>query len=98
VLVVVLVYAVLRACLVYPAKHLALAAFAFACCVECLQAFHLVDALGLHGQTLFHKVLRIALGATFDWWDFVAYGCGYALSISGEFWKNRCNYNHKSHK
>jgi Protein of unknown function (DUF2809) len=98
VLVVVLVYTVLRACLALPAKYLALTAFVFACCIEVLQAFHLVDLFGLHAQTPLHKVMRIALGATFDWWDFVAYACGYALSMSGEFWRNRCNYTHKSHK
>ena len=98
VLVVVLVYAALRAGLKCPAKHLALAAFAFACCIEVLQAFHFVDLLGLHAQTALHMVLRIALGATFDVWDFVAYACGYALSISVEFWKKRRNYIYKSHK
>lgn len=98
VLVVVLVFVALRACIKSPAKCLALMAFAFACCIEVLQAFHLVDLLGLHAQTPLHKVLRIALGATFDMWDFVAYACGYALSISVEFWKNRRNYIYKSHK
>jgi hypothetical protein len=81
VLVVVLVFAVLRSCLSISGKRLALAAFAFACCIEVLQAFQLVNVLGLHAQTPLHKVLRIALGATFDKWDFVAYACGYVLSI-----------------
>jgi hypothetical protein len=98
VLAVVLVYAALRTCLKFPAKYLALAAFAFACCIELLQAFHLVDLLGLHAQTPLNKVLRIALGATFDWWDFVAYACGYALSILGNFWGIGSNYTYKSHK
>ena len=98
VLVVVLVYSLLGTCLKFPAKYLALAAFAFACTIEVLQAFLLVDLLGLHGQTALHKVLRIALGATFDVWDFVAYVCGYAFSISGGVFKNSHDYTHKSHK
>ena len=98
ILVVVLVYALLGTCLKFPAKHLAFAAFAFACTIEVLQAFHFVDLLGFHAQTPLHKVLRIALGATFDVWDFVAYACGYALSMSGEFLRNSYNYTHKSHK
>jgi hypothetical protein len=78
-LVVVLLFAVFRSCLSYPAKHIALATLVFACCVETAQAFHLVELLGLHAQTPLHKVLRIALGATFDWWDYVAYAVGYAI-------------------
>jgi Protein of unknown function (DUF2809) len=98
VLVVVLVYTVLRACLTLPARYLALTAFVFACCVEVLQAFHLVELLGLYAQEPLQRVLRIALGATFDWWDFLAYACGYALSRSGKFWGHNHNYPHKSHK
>ena len=79
VLAVVLVYALLRACVAQPAARLALWALLFACTIECLQGLGLVDALGLHGQTALHRVLRIALGATFDVWDFVAYGCGWLV-------------------
>ena len=42
----------------------------------------LVDWLGLHGQTPVHRVLRIALGATFDALDFVAYGLGCWLCLA----------------
>jgi Protein of unknown function (DUF2809) len=98
VLVVVLVNTALRTCLKFPARYLAVAAFAFACGIEVLQAFHLVDLLGLHTQTAWHKVLRIALGSTFDWWDFVAYAFGYLLSMFGEIWKIAHYYLHKSHK
>lgn len=79
VLVVVLLYTVLRTCFAARARHLALGAFLFACCIETMQAFGLVDLLGLHAQTPFQAVLRTALGATFDWWDFVAYFLGYGL-------------------
>jgi hypothetical protein len=79
VLVVVLVYAALRSCVAQPAARLALWALLFACSIECLQGLGMVDALGLHGQTALHRVLRIALGATFDVWDLVAYSCGWLL-------------------
>jgi hypothetical protein len=94
VLVVVLLYVTLRTFLAWPAKHLALGAFVFACCIETAQAFNLVNLLGLHAQTPFHAVLRVALGATFDWWDFAAYTVGYGLSL----WEISTNYTHKSHK
>lgn len=79
VLVVVLVYAVLRTFVAQPAARLALCALLFACAIECLQALGMVDMLGLHGQTAFHRILRVALGATFDAWDLVAYGCGWLV-------------------
>jgi ABC-type enterochelin transport system permease subunit len=94
VLVVVLVYVTLRTFLAWPAKHLALGAFIFACCIEIAQAFNLVDQLGLYAQTPFHAVLRVALGATFDGWDIVAYTVGYALSML----ENNRYYIYKSHK
>jgi ABC-type enterochelin transport system permease subunit len=94
VLVVVLLYVMLRTFLALPAKHLAGGAFVFACCIETAQAFNLVDQLGLYAQTPFHAVLRVALGATFDWWDFAAYTVGYILSML----ENSENYIYKSHK
>jgi hypothetical protein len=79
VLVVVLVYALLRTCVAQPAARLALWALLFACAIEGLQGLGMVDVLGLHDQTALHRVLRIALGATFDLWDLVAYGCGWLV-------------------
>jgi len=66
--------------------RLALAALLFACMIEVLQAFGLVDLLGLHNATPLHRLLRIALGATFDPWDFVAYACGGALCLAISRW------------
>lgn len=79
VVVLVLVYALLQTCLVQPAARLALWALLFAYAIECLQGLGMVDALGLHGQTVLHRILRIALGATFDVWDLVAYTCGWLV-------------------
>jgi hypothetical protein len=53
---------------------LALWALLFACAIECLQGLGMADVLDLHGQTALHCVLPIALSATFDVWDLVAYG------------------------
>jgi hypothetical protein len=57
-----------------PAARLALWALLFACAIECLQGLGMADVLDLHGQTALHCVLPIALSATFDVWDLVAYG------------------------
>lgn len=79
VLVVVLLYAMLRSCVAQPPARLALWALLFACAIEGLQGLGMADMLGLHGQTALHRVMRIALGATFDVWDLVAYACGWLL-------------------
>lgn len=79
VLVVVLVYALLRTCVAQPAARLALWALLFACAIEGLQGLGMVDVLGLHDRTALNRVLRTALGATFDVWDMVAYGCGWLV-------------------
>jgi hypothetical protein len=88
VLVVVLVWSVfgLLGRASWSATRLALAALLFACMIEVLQAFGLVDLLGLHNATLWQRVLRIALGATFDPWDFVAYACGGVLCLAISRW------------
>lgn len=84
VLVVPLLYCLLRGCMQLRPVLAALLVLAFACGVEVSQAFALVDVLGLHGQTPLHRVLRIALGATFDVLDFVAYGVGFAVCLASE--------------
>ena len=45
--------------------------FLFACFVEILQYFQLVETLGIT-----NRALRIILGSTFDWKDIVCYGAG----------------------
>ena len=45
--------------------------FLFACFVEVLQYFQLVETLGIT-----NRALRIILGSTFDWKDIVCYGAG----------------------
>ena len=41
-----------------------------------------MEFLVIYGQTPVHRVLRIALGATFDALDFVAYGIGWGLCLA----------------
>ena len=81
VLVVPTLFCLLRGCVQLPVALAAALVLGFACLIEASQAFALVDWLGLHGQTLVHRVLRIALGATFDALDFVAYGLGCWLCL-----------------
>lgn len=81
VLVVPTLFFLLRGCVQLPVALAAALVLGFACVVEVSQAFALVDWLGLHGQTPVHRVLRIALGATFDALDFVAYGIGWGLCL-----------------
>lgn len=69
-LVVILVYAAVRAVRPFPRTPLALAVFAFACAIEGAQALKLADVLGLTG------VARIVLGTTFQWADVAMYALG----------------------
>ena len=82
VLVVPTLFFLLRGCVQLPVALAAGLVLGFAGLVEVSQAFALVDWLGLHGQTPVHRVLRIALGATFDALDFVAYGMGWGLCLA----------------
>ncbi|WP_218942858.1 DUF2809 domain-containing protein [Sphingomonas sp. R-74633] len=79
VLAVVLVYCGLRT--VLPLRPVATAALAFgiAALIEFGQAIHVLDLLGLH-----NRVLRVLLGGSFEWLDFVAYAAGAALALAGE--------------
>ncbi len=75
-LVVILMFYFLR---IFIQKHnhsLAIGAFLLACGVEFLQAFHLVEKFAIE-----NPVLRIALGSTFDYWDFLAYGVGFGVCL-----------------
>ena len=75
VLVVVLMYFAMKTVLAAPARCLAGVALAIAFVIETLQAFSLVDVLGIH-----NRVLRIALGSTFSWADLACYTVG-ALAV-----------------
>lgn len=73
-LVVILVFYFFRIFIRNQDHPIAIVSFLFACGVEVLQAFHLVQKLSIE-----NPILRIALGSTFDPWDFVAYGVGFGV-------------------
>lgn len=75
-LVVILMFYFFRIFISERSHSLAVFAFFFACVVEFLQAFHLVQRLAIE-----NPILRIALGSTFDPWDFVAYGVGFVVCL-----------------
>ncbi|MDG2532705.1 DUF2809 domain-containing protein [Sphingomonas sp. HITSZ_GF] len=79
VLAVVLVYCGLRAVLPLRPLPAAAAAFGIAALIEFGQAIHVLDLLGLHG-----RVLRVVLGGSFEWLDFVAYAAGALASLGIE--------------
>ena len=49
--------------------------------VEFCQYFRILDLLGLN-----NKILKFVFGATFDFWDLVAYGVGTILIWMEEKW------------
>jgi len=76
VLAVVLVYCGLRA--VFPVRPLsaALLAFAIGAVIEIGQAVHVLDLLGVH-----NRVIRVVLGGSFEWLDFLAYAAGATIAL-----------------
>ena len=77
VLVVVLLYCALHAFLKLPVVASAIGVFCFAVCIEIAQFLRLPQLLGLQKGSR----LGIAVGATFDWMDVLAYLLGSALII-----------------
>lgn len=76
VLVVVLVYSFVRMFLPTGTPRMPFYIFLFACFVEVMQYFQLVETLGIT-----NRVARVVLGSTFDWADIVCYAVGYAFII-----------------
>ena len=70
-LVVVLVYSFVRIFLPTGIPRMPFYVFLFACFVEVLQYFQLVETLGIT-----NRAARIILGSTFDWEDIVMLCCG----------------------
>lgn len=79
VLAVVLVYCGLRAVLPLRPVGAAVLAFAIGALIEFGQAIHVLDLLGLH-----NAVLRVVLGGSFEWLDFLAYAAGALMALAGE--------------
>lgn len=77
---VILVYAGLRAILPIGTIAAAATAFLIAVAIEFGQYFHILDLLGLAGNTL----ARIVLGTGFSGEDFVAYAAGALIVLAVE--------------
>ena len=72
VLVVMLIYCLVKTFWKIRCRTAALSVLAFACTIEILQYFNLVDVLGLQK----YQPIAIAIGSTFDWKDIIAYLLG----------------------
>lgn len=71
-LVVMLLYCAVRTFINASPLKIAPAVLLFAYCIELLQYFHLVDRLGLAGNT----IARTVIGYGFEWLDLLAYTLG----------------------
>lgn len=80
VLVVILIYCFVRAFWKINTNIAALSVFIFACAIEGLQYFNLIDRLGWRQ----YQLLVIILGTTFSWDDIFAYAIGTAIVLGGE--------------
>jgi Protein of unknown function (DUF2809) len=87
VLVVILIYCLVRTFWKIRYHTAALSVLVFACTIETLQYFKLVDILGLQK----YKIIAIAIGSTFDWKDIIAYilGTTIVLGLESKQSKNR---------
>jgi hypothetical protein len=81
VLVVILIYCFVKSFVKLAAERVAGAVLIFAGSIEILPYFQLVDRLGLQDN----RIAQIAIGATFDWMDLVAYAMGTAIVIAVEY-------------
>jgi hypothetical protein len=80
VLVVVLIYAFVRSFLNTNYFYTAIGVLVFSFAVEISQAFNLVKMLGLQHN----KIMRIALGSTFSYYDLLAYFIGFFICLKIE--------------
>ena len=72
VLVVILIYCFVKTFWNINSSIAALSVFTFACTIEILQYFNLVNLLGLQNN----KIAAVIIGNTFDWKDILAYAIG----------------------
>ncbi|MBD3582074.1 ribosomal maturation YjgA family protein [Flavobacterium selenitireducens] len=79
-LVVILIYAFVRAFLNVSVKVAALGTLAFSFLVEFLQFLQIVDWLGLRDN----KVARIVIGTSFSWHDLLMYVLGIVFVLLTE--------------
>lgn len=80
VLVVVLIYCFLRIFLKISYWKIALGVLIFAFLIEFLQYFDFVKIIGFENN----RIISVALGRTFSWFDMLAYLVGFGLIIAVE--------------
>lgn len=79
-LVVILLYCMVKSCLLAPVKITAYAVLLFAYLIETLQYSHIVKLIGLHH----YKLANIIIGTSFEWLDMLAYTLGTIIIIALE--------------
>ena len=79
-LVVILIYTFVKSFFNIAPLPLCISVFIFACGVELLQYFHIVNLLGLQHN----KLARIIIGTSFSWTDILCYFAGIALIMFAE--------------
>lgn len=76
-LVVILIYCTVKSFIKASSLKLATGVLLFACLVEVLQYFKVVDRLGLSGN----EIAKTVIGYGFEWWDILAYTLGIATVL-----------------
>ena len=85
-LVVILIYAFVKIWISNREKLVAISVFVFACFIEFLQYFHIVEVLGLDDN----KVATVIIGSKFNTLDIVMYLMGtIAVIVTEKFLKSR---------
>ena len=79
-LVVILIYAFIRAFFKYSMIQTAVGVLLFSFLIEILQHFKVVEVLGLESYPL----ARTVIGTSFSWEDFIAYSLGIAATLAAE--------------
>ena len=79
-LVVILIYAFIRAFFKYSMIQTAVGVLLFSFLIEILQHFRLVEMLGLESYPL----ARTVIDTSFSWEDFIAYSLGIAAALAAE--------------
>lgn len=79
-LVVILIYAFVRAFFKYSMNLTAVGVLLFSFLVEILQRFNIVDVLGLGSS----RLARTVIGTSFSWEDFIAYSLGIIMVLVSE--------------
>ena len=80
VLVVMLIYCFVRTFINGPALTIALCVLVFACIIETMQYFKLVNLLGLQKS----KLANTIIGNSFSWFDICAYAVGITIVLTIE--------------